>query len=385
MNLKNLVQRLGLLALMVLFTLSASAQGRTIQGIVEDSSGEPLTGATVIIVGSKDGVITDIDGNFRLNNVKNSDRIRVTYVGFVPQEVAVGNQNNLKIVLEENTEVLEEVVVIGYGTARKKDLTGAVTQVNPDKIADQNPNNVQDILRGVAGLQVGYDTSAKGGGSLQIRGKNSLATGSSPLIILDGMIYYGELSEINPADIAQMDVLKDASAAAVYGAQAANGVIIITTKKGKIGKPVITASANLAISHKTKKRSVYGPDAYMTWREDYYRGLTLGTNPETGAYEYYQARDKNGNLTVQPGYYEHYNNLGKWGIDQDQWLGYTSLENGDRSLEEIYARRLGLAENDLVLENYLAGRTYDWGNDGFRNAFSQDYNLSVSGASDKVK
>lgn len=218
MNLKNLVQRLGLLALMVFVTVSASAQGRTIQGTVEDSSGEPLTGATVIIVGSKDGVITDIDGNFRLNNVKNSDKIRVTYVGFVPQEVTVGNQKDFKIVLEENTEVLEEVVVIGYGTARKKDLTGSVTQVNPDKIADQNPNNVQDILRGVAGLQVGYDTSAKGGGSLQIRGKNSLGTDSSPLIILDGMIYYGELSEINPNDIAQMDVLKDASAAAVYGA-----------------------------------------------------------------------------------------------------------------------------------------------------------------------
>ena len=384
MNLKNLVHRLGLLALMVFVTVSASAQGRTIQGTVEDSSGEPLTGATVIIVGSKDGVITDIDGNFRLNNVKNSDKIRVTYVGFVPQEVTVGNQKDFKIVLEENTEVLEEVVVIGYGTARKKDLTGSVTQVNPDKIADQNPNNVQDILRGVAGLQVGYDTSAKGGGSLQIRGKNSLGTDSSPLIILDGMIYYGELSEINPNDIAQMDVLKDASAAAVYGAQAANGVIIITTKKGKIGKPVITASANLAISHKTKKRNVYGPEGYMTWREDYYRGLTLGTNPETGAYEYYQARDKNGNLTVQPGYYEHYSNLGKWGVSQDEWLAYTSLENGDRSLDEIYARRLGLAENDLVLENYLAGRYYDWGNDGFRNAFSQDYNLSVSGASDKV-
>lgn len=151
--------------------------------------------------------------------------------------------------------MLEEVVVVGYGTMRKKDLTGAVSQINPDKLADQNPGTVQNLLRGTAGLDVGISNDAKGGGSLQLRGQNSVYTGgnhNSPLIILDGMDFYGELSEINPADIAQIDVLKDASAAAVYGARAASGVIIVTTKKGKLGKPTINFGVNLGISTKAK-------------------------------------------------------------------------------------------------------------------------------------
>lgn len=130
--------------------------------------------------------------------------------------------------------MLDEVVVVGYGTMRKKDLTGSVIQLRPDNIALENPQSVQDVLRGTPGLSVGMATDAKGGGSLQIRGQRSLYTSGShndPLIILDGMMFYGELSEINPDDIGQIDVLKDASSAAVYGAKAANGVIIITTKK----------------------------------------------------------------------------------------------------------------------------------------------------------
>lgn len=371
-----------LLAFVSILTVNAQSSF-LLKGKVVDESGEPLIGATLTVAGTSNGVAADIEGNFTLD-VKKGDVIKVSYVGYAPQDIKVTSSTPLVITMKEDSEVLQDVVVIGYGTARKKDLTGAVTQITPDKLSDQNPNTVQDILRGTAGLQVSYDTSAKGGGSIQIRGKNSLGTGTDPLIILDGMTFYGELSEINPNDIQQLDVLKDASAAAVYGAQAANGVIIITTKKGKKGKPVVTASVNLSVSSKTSKRDVYSPEGYMTWRENYYRGLTLGTNPETGAYEYYQARDKNGNLTVQPGYYEHYNNLTQWGVTQDQWLAYTSNENGERSLDEIYARRLGLYENDLVLENYLAGRTYDWGNDGFRTGFSQDYNVSVAGASDNV-
>lgn len=372
-----------LLSMIITAATVSAQQTYLLKGVVQDESGEPLIGATFMVKGTTSGGSTDIEGNFAIN-VKKGDVLAFSYVGYLPQEIQVTGQNNLTVVLKENSAVLEDVVVVGYGTMKKKDLTGAVTQINPEKLADQNPNNVQDLLRGTAGLQVGYDTSAKGGGSLQIRGKNSLGTGSDPLIILDGMTFYGELSEINPNDIAQIDILKDASAAAVYGAKAANGVIIVTTKKGKIGKPVITLSANLSVSSKTKKRKTYDASNYMRWREDYYRGLTLGVNPETGNYDYYQARDKNGNLTAERGYYEHYNNLGKWGISQDQWLAYTQNTNGDRSLEEIYARRLLLGESEHVLDNFLNGRTYDWDNDGFRNGFSQDYNVSVSGASEKV-
>ncbi len=158
----------------------------------------------------------------------------VSFIGYKMVEIPVKGQRNVKVTLQEDSEMLDEVVVVGYGQMRKKDLTGSVIQIRPDKLANEAPKTVQDVLRGTPGLNVGYDASAKGGGSMQIRGQRSVYTDgghNDPLIILDGMQFYGELSEINPNDIGQIDVLKDASSAAVYGAKAANGVIIITTKK----------------------------------------------------------------------------------------------------------------------------------------------------------
>lgn len=189
-----------LLSMIITAATVSAQQTYLLKGVVQDESGELLIGATFMVKGTTSGGSTDIEGNFAIN-VKKGDVLAFSYVGYLPQEIQVTGQNNLTVVLKENSAVLEDVVVVGYGTMKKKDLTGAVTQINPEKLADQNPNNVQDLLRGTAGLQVGYDTSAKGGGSLQIRGKNSLGTGSDPLIILDGMTFYGELSEINPNDI----------------------------------------------------------------------------------------------------------------------------------------------------------------------------------------
>mgnify|MGYP001540564731 CR=1 FL=1 len=184
--------------------------------------------------------------------------------------------------------MLDEVVVVGYGQMRKKDLTGSVIQIRPDKLANEAPKTVQDVLRGTPGLNVGYDASAKGGGSMQIRGQRSVYTDgghNDPLIILDGMQFYGELSEINPNDIGQIDVLKDASSAAVYGAKAANGVIIITTKKGKSGKPTINFTATLGINTKSEYRDVFDANGYMRYREDWYKKDTYATDPFTGVYE----------------------------------------------------------------------------------------------------
>ena len=214
-------------------------QKQTITGIVKDATGEPVIGASVKEKGDpSNGVITDIDGNFRLS-VPDNATIEISFIGYQTASVKAISGKPLNIVLQENTEMLDEVVVVGYGTMRKKDLTGSVIQIRPDNLANEAPKTVQDVLRGTPGLNVGMDASAKGGGSLQIRGQRSLYTDgghNDPLIILDGMMFYGELSELNPDDIAQIDVLKDASAAAVYGAKAANGVIIVSTKKGKNGK-----------------------------------------------------------------------------------------------------------------------------------------------------
>lgn len=218
-----------------------------VSGIVKDNMGEPVIGASIAVKGGTTGTISDIDGKFTLN-VSKGAVIEVSFIGYKTQEFKIDSSKELNIVLKDDAEMLQEVVVVGYGTMRKKDLTGSVVQINPTKLADQNPTSVQDVLRGTPGLQIGYDASAKGtDASIQLRGQNSLGTNASPMIVLDGMPFYGELSEINPDDIAQIDVLKDASSAAIYGAKAAAGVIIITTKKGKEGKPVINVSANLSV------------------------------------------------------------------------------------------------------------------------------------------
>ncbi len=150
-----------LLSVLVATATMSAQQAYVLKGVVQDEAGEPLIGATFQLKGTSNGGATDIDGNFSIN-VKEGDVVTFSYVGYIPQEITVSGQNNLTIVLKENSEVLEDVVVIGYGTMRKKDLTGAVTQINPDKIADQNPGSVQDLLRGAPGLQIGYDASAKG-------------------------------------------------------------------------------------------------------------------------------------------------------------------------------------------------------------------------------
>ena len=192
-------------------------QKQTVSGIIKDAAGEPVIGASVLEKGTTNGTITDFDGNFSLSVAPGATLV-ISYIGYKTSEVQATGGKLLNITLTEDSEMLEEVVVVGYGTMRKKDLTGSVVQINPAKIADQNPTSVQDLLRGTPGLQIGYDASAKGSGaSIQLRGQNSLYTDAghnSPLIILDGMAFYGELSEINPDDIAQIDVLKDASSAA---------------------------------------------------------------------------------------------------------------------------------------------------------------------------
>ena len=360
-------------------------QSGVVKGQVVDKSGEPIIGATIKVKNIENvGTVTDFDGNFELKSVPTSGTLVVSYIGYTTKEMAYRNGQTLKVTIEEDSETLQEVVVVGYGTMRKKDLTGSVVQIDPSKLADQNPGSVQDLLRGTPGLQIGFDSSAKGSGaSIQLRGQNSLYTDgshNSPLIILDGMQFAGELSEINPDDIEQIDVLKDASSAAIYGAKAASGVIIITTKKGKEGKPVINVSVNLAANTKAAYRDVFGPDAYMKYREDWFKAQTYGYR-EDGTWGYY-GKDSG----IPAGYYDNVNNIGQYGITQDQWAsnGPKTLQAGE-SMLSLYARRMGFdADAALVMENFLAGKTYNWEDATFRTGFNQDYNASISGATEKV-
>ena len=359
-------------------------QSGIVSGQVVDKAGEPVIGATIKVKDSAIGTVTDLDGNFELKDVPSGGVLVITYVGFQAKEIAYKSGQSVKVVIEEDSETLQDVVVVGYGTMRKKDLTGSVVQIDPSKIADQNPGSVQDILRGTPGLQIGFDSSAKGSGaSIQLRGQNSLYTEAShnaPLIILDGMQFNGDLSEINPDDIAQIDVLKDASSAAIYGAKAASGVIIITTKKGKEGKPIINLSMNLAANTKAQYRDVFGPDEYMRYREDWFKAQTYGYD-ENGKWGYY-GKDSG----IPAGYYDNLNNISKYGLTQEQWstIGPKTLQSGE-SMLSLYARRMGLdADAALVMENFLAGKVYNWEDATFRTGFNQDYNASLSGATDRV-
>lgn len=350
-----------------------------VRGMVVDKNGEPVIGATVKIVGSSKGTVTDLNGKFLLD-VPVGSILSISYIGYKSQTIKAAN--NIVVHLLEDSKNLSEVVVVGYGTMRKKDLTGSVVQINPNKLADENPATVQDLLRGTPGLQIGYDASAKGSSaSILLRGQNSLYTSAnhnSPLLILDGMQFNGELSEINPDDIAQIDVLKDASSAAIYGAKAASGVIIITTKKGKLGKPTINVSANFAANTKSAFRDVFNASEYMKYREDWYKATTYGYD-SNGNWGYYGVSSG-----VPAGYYDNPNNLSSYGLTQEAWaaMGSTTLQSGESYLS-LYARRLRLNEAMNVYNNFLAGKTYDWYDATFRTGFNQDYNASISGASNR--
>jgi TonB-linked SusC/RagA family outer membrane protein len=353
------------------------AQKTAVTGTVKDYSGEVLPGVSIRIIGATRGTVTGVDGEYRVNVPDEKAVLEFSYIGYVTQQITVGGRTVVNVIMQEDTRSLEEVVVVGYGTMRKKDLTGSIVQIRPDKIADENPKTVQDILRGTSGLWVGYDASAKGGGGMQLRGQRSVYTDgghNDPLLILDDMPFYGELSEINPDDIGQIDILKDASATAIYGAKAASGVIIITTKKGKTGKPVVNFTSSIGLTQKSAYREMFGPDAYMKYREDWYKKDTYGVNAATGAYEAYQT----GTTSTKPGYYDSPANLEKQGVSLDQWRAYTTNADGE-SDASIYAKRLGLEGG--VLNDYLAGNTFDWYDHTFRTGFNQDYNVSVSGAS----
>lgn len=359
-------------------------QNREITGKISDGNGQPLASVTVSAPDSKVSTASKADGTYTISLPLGAKKLMFNLLGYKSQEVDLSTSNVVNVVLSSSAAELDEVVVVGYGTMRKKDLTGSVTQIHPDRIANENPKTVQDILRGSAGLNIGYDASAKGGGSIEVRGKRSVYDSNSghnnPLLVLDGMIFYGELSEINPDDIEQIDVLKDASAAAVYGSKAASGVIIISTKKGKQGKPTINMTMNAGATQLSKYRKRFSPEAYLQHREDWYAKNTYGINPTTGLYEAYQTRDDNGNLTVPYGFYFNPGELPS-SLSLDTWRSQSTNENGE-SDRSIWGRRLGLQGN--ALQNFLDGKTVDWADHTFRTGFNQDYNASISGASDRV-
>ncbi|MCM0718245.1 TonB-dependent receptor [Parabacteroides sp. W1-Q-101] len=253
-------------------SVSVFAQQMTVTGVVKDPTGEPVIGANVIIKGTTNGTVTDIDGKFLLSASK-GDIISVSFIGYKMQELPATSDMN--IILVEDSQMLENVVVIGYGTVKKNDATGSVIAIKPDEKNRGLQVSPQDMLMGkVAGVSVASSTGQPGSSSsIRIRGGSSLSAKNDPLVVIDGVIMGNSapdglsnpLSTINPSDIESFTVLKDASATAIYGFRASNGVIIITTKKGKSGSVKINYSGNVSVSTKRNKVDVMSGDEYRDY------------------------------------------------------------------------------------------------------------------------
>lgn len=223
---------------------STNQQQKSVSGKVTDTSGSQLPGVSVVVKGTTNGTITDTNGGYSLSNIPENATLQFSFVGMKSQEVKVGNQTSYDVTMVEESIGIEEVVAVGYGTMKKSDLTGSNARADLTVMENSSNVNVLQGLKGVvAGLNIGVATTAGGNPSISIRGTNSISGTTSPLVVLDGIIYRGEFTDINPNDIESIDVLKDASSAAIYGSQGANGVLLITTKTSKrLSKPIIEYS-----------------------------------------------------------------------------------------------------------------------------------------------
>lgn len=326
------------LLLMSLLTIciahSAYGQGREISGLVTDSdNNEPLIGVNVSVEGTSTGTITAVDGSYSLN-ASTGQSILFSYIGYESTTINVSDQTEINVSLTTSTEVLDEVVVVGYGTMKRSDITGAVSSVREEDIASTKSSNVIEALQGkIAGIDMVRSSGEAGSGyNILLRGARSLTASNSPIYIVDG-IDYGSNININPNDIASMEVLKDASSTAIYGSRGANGVILITTKKGQAGKPQISFNMYYGVTSPLGSVPLGDADYFLRMTRDYLRT----TRPE------YDWDTPDGDIDVGPG--------------------------------------LSAREN----EGYAAGNNYDWIDGQAENFGSQqDYHLSITGGNEKT-
>jgi TonB-linked SusC/RagA family outer membrane protein len=321
---------------------------------------EAIIGASVMVKGTSTGTITDVNGFYNLAINHGKETLVFSFIGYSTQEIEVKNQHVINVTMSEDVSLLDEVVVVGYGSQRKKDLTGAITRISTAD-SPKSVTTISEMLRGsVAGLTTSFGTEAAGGGSLLIRGARSINASNSPLIVLDGVIFNGGIADINPADVESVDILKDGSAAAVYGAQAASGVIVISTKQGKEGKPKVNFDLKIGTQNLTRNQRPFDGYEYTVMRHD----ERVRSNPNRPA-----------------GYYDNPENLPE-GVDLATWLGYTDA-TADSNPIEIWLNRLGFSTTEIA--NYLAGKETDWYDESFQNPLRQDYTVSLSGKSERVQ
>lgn len=270
MNLKDLARKAYVTLIVCMLAMTAFAQNQTVSGVVIDDLGEPLPGVNVVVKGTTNGVMTDIDGNYSLQGVGANDVLVFSFVGMNSQEIKVGNQSKINVTLAEDSQMLEDVVVVGYGTMRKKDLTGSVTTVNSESLSAVPVANATEALTGkMAGVQI---TTTEGSPDaemkIRVRGGGSITQSNEPLYIVDGFPVES-ISDIPASDIEDITVLKDASSTAIYGSRGANGVILVTTKSGKEGKFKVSYNAYYTWKKIANTLGTLTPQDYVKWQYEY--------------------------------------------------------------------------------------------------------------------
>ena len=280
-NLKSLQKPLAILSMLCLFSLGAMAQG-TVKGTVIDEAGEPVIGASVQVQGAKTGAVTDFNGNFSVQAASNTTLL-ISYVGYVTETVSVQGRNDINVTLREDVTTLNDVVVVGYGVQKKKLVTGATVQVKGDEIAKLNTTNALEAMQSsTPGVQITQSSTQPGKGyKVYIRGIGTTGN-SAPLYVIDG-VAGGSLDDINPADIETIDILKDAASAAIYGARAANGVILVTTRQGKAGKIELSYNGAFGWSNAYKRPQLLNAQQYMNIIDEYTFN-TAGTKMDWAGY-----------------------------------------------------------------------------------------------------
>ena len=277
------MQRVLLLALLFVCLAPLSALAQTIQltGTVTDTKGESLIGASVLEKGTSNGCITDVDGNFTLT-VSPKATMVISYVGYVTQEIPLNGQKNIKIALKDDSEMLDEVVVVGYGTMKKSDMTGAISSVKAEDLMKRATTSATEALQGkIAGVSV-LKSGGNAGASISVKIRGIKTMGDNePLYIIDG--YPGDINTINPQDIESMEILKDGAAAAIYGSVAANGVVIVSTKNGKEGELKVSFNTYMTVNSVAKKFDMLNADGYLIVHNMMYENAgTLPVPIQTG-------------------------------------------------------------------------------------------------------
>ena len=269
-NLKSCLsvwQRLLFLAFAVVCSTAAMAQGK-VSGTVVDQTGEPVIGASVVVKGTTGGTVTDIDGKFTVQNVPQNATLVFSYVGYRTQNVSVSGKSQINVTLEEDKQLLDEVVVVGYGVQRKSDVTGALTRVGEKELNSKPVSNAFEALQGkAAGVDITSSERPGTIGSIMIRGSRSITASGSPLYVVDGVpLQAGGIESLNPRDIESIDILKDASSTAIYGSRGANGVVLVTTKRGQEGKVQLSYSGSFTFEKIVDKSPAMSASDYITWR-----------------------------------------------------------------------------------------------------------------------